>query len=419
MASSCSGSVMVATPTTSAQPSKRIGLADGRRRREVDPVPVRLLQQLGLLVLGGRVEPEAVRLHREVAAVLAEPALAHVEDLLAFEQRVDDDRPFLAMPAPCAHNRRLMDDSIPSGDLRLVGALRRPADAGHGPRARAVSRAARPTRAARRPSARPIRSSPTTSRDETGFVVLTFNFRGTGTSEGDFSAARLARRPARRGDRVLAARDDVRDGVARGLRARRHVRSVRSSDRRPRARCRDHRRRRARCATGRSDPGRLLAHAREMGMIRTEGFPADATALGARDRRASTRSRPRSDSTGDRCSCSTGSTIADVLRRRRPCPRRRRASRTPSCGWCRARATGCATTRGRSPPCSAGSTVRCPERHTASAEPARWRGRRRARRRACARGGISGAHPVAARAAGAVADEDRDVDRPHEVGGRS
>ena len=76
-------------------------LADRGRVREVDPVAVGLLQQLRLLVLGGGVEPEAVRLHREVAPVLAEPALAHVEDLLALEQRVDDAAHSLQAGAMC------------------------------------------------------------------------------------------------------------------------------------------------------------------------------------------------------------------------------------------------------------------------------------------------------------------------------
>ena len=62
MASSSSASVMVATFTTSAQPSIVIGSPTGCRVREIDPVPVRLLQELGLLVLGGGVEPEARRL---------------------------------------------------------------------------------------------------------------------------------------------------------------------------------------------------------------------------------------------------------------------------------------------------------------------------------------------------------------------
>ena len=53
--------MIVATSVTSAQPRDRDRLADRRRGREIDPVPVRGLEQLGALVLGGRVEPEAAR----------------------------------------------------------------------------------------------------------------------------------------------------------------------------------------------------------------------------------------------------------------------------------------------------------------------------------------------------------------------
>src|SRR4051795_10135417 len=71
-------------------------LTDRCCRRQVDPVPVRLLEQLRLLVLGGGVQPEAVRLQLEVPAVFVQAPLAHVDDLLTLEERVDDGRPFLA-----------------------------------------------------------------------------------------------------------------------------------------------------------------------------------------------------------------------------------------------------------------------------------------------------------------------------------
>ena len=95
IASRCSGSVIVATSTTSAQPGTVMGCTDGRRVGEVDPVGVGRLQQLGLLVLGGRGQPEPARRHVEVAAVLAQPTLADVDDLLALEQRVHDRGPLL------------------------------------------------------------------------------------------------------------------------------------------------------------------------------------------------------------------------------------------------------------------------------------------------------------------------------------
>jgi putative redox protein len=110
---------------------------------------------------------------------------------------------------------------------------------------------------------------------EAGWIVLTFNFRGTGTSEGDFSArgwlddlqAVVAQ---------LSARDDVRgvwtagfghggtfavceaadDPVVRGVASIAAPSTLRDWA---------------------QDPGRLLVHARSMGMIRTPGFPNDAT----------------------------------------------------------------------------------------------------------------------------------------------
>ena len=110
---------------------------------------------------------------------------------------------------------------------------------------------------------------------ETGFVVLTFNFRGTGTSEGDFSAAGWL--------------DDLRAAVTRARRTRRRARRCgwRDSGTEGRSRCAkplsDERVRGVATIAAPStlrdwarDPAHMLAHAREMGMIRTPGFPADA-----------------------------------------------------------------------------------------------------------------------------------------------
>jgi putative redox protein len=108
---------------------------------------------------------------------------------------------------------------------------------------------------------------------ETGWVVLTFNFRGTGTSDGDFSAAgwladlRAAVTALTRHDGVRAvwlagfghggtfavceAADDAR---VRGVATIAAPSTLRDWAR---------------------DPAHLLAHAREMGMLRTPGFPSD------------------------------------------------------------------------------------------------------------------------------------------------
>ncbi len=117
-------------------------------------------------------------------------------------------------------------------------------------------------------------------------------------------------------------------------------------------------RHRARCATGRRIPARLLAHARSMGMIRSEGFPSDATRwvrdIGRVDAvAAAAAARPSSAPRAARRGGHRGA--GRRTRGRSPTP----VARTPSCGWCRARATGCATTRVRSPRSSGGWRVRC------------------------------------------------------------
>ena len=96
-ASSTAGSVIVATPTTSAQPFDRGSPRSGGAAASVASIQraVRGLHQLGPLVLDRRVEPQPRGLKREVPALFAEPALADVEDLLALEEGLDDDRPFL------------------------------------------------------------------------------------------------------------------------------------------------------------------------------------------------------------------------------------------------------------------------------------------------------------------------------------
>ena len=83
MASSASGSVIVATLHDVGPALDRDGLTDGRGVRDVDPVAVRLLEQLRLLVLGGGIQPEPGGLQREAATLLTDAALAHVEHLLA------------------------------------------------------------------------------------------------------------------------------------------------------------------------------------------------------------------------------------------------------------------------------------------------------------------------------------------------
>jgi putative redox protein len=169
---------------------------------------------------------------------------------------------------------RRMDESIRSGELRLSAHVAVPALPGPGlglvlchglpnpPRGGATVGTTYPDLADRIAA-------------EAGWVVLTFNFRGTGTSEGDFSA-RGWLDDLHSAVRTLAARDDVRgvwtagfghggtfavceaadDPLVRGVASMAAPSTLRDWA---------------------QDPGRLLVHARSMGMIRTEGFPGDAT----------------------------------------------------------------------------------------------------------------------------------------------
>lgn len=111
---------------------------------------------------------------------------------------------------------------------------------------------------------------------DSGWFVLTFNFRGTGRSEGDFSAAGW-QDDLRAAVGALAARDGVRGVWTAGFgHGGTFAVCEAASDDRVRgvatvaapSTLRDWAR----------DPAHLLAHARDMGMIRTPGFPADRPA---------------------------------------------------------------------------------------------------------------------------------------------
>jgi putative redox protein len=168
-----------------------------------------------------------------------------------------------------------MDDSIPSGDLKLSAHFALPSAPGrarglvlchglpNGPRGASAVGNTYPELADR-------------LAREAGWLVLTFNFRGTGTSEGDFSASGWLD-DLRAAVRVLDERDDVRGVWLAGF---------------------GHGGTFAICAAGDDplvrgvatiaapstlldwarDPAHLMQHAREMGMIRTDGFPSDRSA---------------------------------------------------------------------------------------------------------------------------------------------
>jgi putative redox protein len=168
-----------------------------------------------------------------------------------------------------------MDDSILSGELRLSAHVASPPPPGralglvlchglpHGPRGASAVGNTFPELADR-------------LARESGWLVLTFNFRGTGTSEGDFSAVGWLD-DLRAAVRALDERDDVRgvwtagfghggtfavceaadDPLVRGVATIAAPSTLLDWAR---------------------DPGHLMQHARDMGMIRTAEFPSDRAA---------------------------------------------------------------------------------------------------------------------------------------------
>jgi putative redox protein len=168
-----------------------------------------------------------------------------------------------------------MDDSIPSGDLRLSAHFAAPPSPGralglvlchglpHGPRGASAVGNTYPELADR-------------LAHETGWLVLTFNFRGTGTSEGDFSAVGWLD-DLRAAVRVLDERDDVRGVWVAGFGHGGTFAVCEAAD--------DPRVRGVATIAAPStlldwarDPAYLMQHAREMGMIRNAGFPPDRPA---------------------------------------------------------------------------------------------------------------------------------------------
>jgi uncharacterized protein len=167
-----------------------------------------------------------------------------------------------------------MDDTILSGDLRLSAHVAVPATPGptlglvlcHGlpypPRGAATVGTTYPDLADH-------------IANEAGWVVLTFNFRGTGTSDGDFSA-RGWLDDLRNAVRAVHARDDVRGVWVAGFGHGGTFAVCEAAD--------DHLVRGVATMASQStlrdwaqDPARLLVHTRSMGMIRSPGFPSDAT----------------------------------------------------------------------------------------------------------------------------------------------
>src|SRR5262245_41039852 len=165
-----------------------------------------------------------------------------------------------------------MDDSIPSGELRLAAHFALPPPPGralglvlchglpNGPRGASAVGTTYPELADR-------------LAQEAGWAVLTFNFRGTGTSDGDFSSSGWLD-DLRAAVRALRLRGDVRgvwvagfghggtfavcaaatDTLVRGVAAIAAPRTLLDVAR---------------------DPANLMELARDFGMIRTDDFPTN------------------------------------------------------------------------------------------------------------------------------------------------
>ena len=191
---------------------------------------------------------------------------------------------------------------------------------------------------------------------EAGWAGLTFTFRGTGPSEGDFSIdGWLA--DVRAAVDVLDARRG-RDGrVDRRLPPRRHARD--RHRRRATIGCAASRRspRRRHCARGCANPSGSSSTRGRTGVLRSAGYPADPDAW--------IRAIANLDPVDAAASC-RAPTVAPRSRQRRrrrpgrgrPAPGRRGRRRASSCASSRTVRTACATTPARSPRSSAGSTTR-------------------------------------------------------------
>ena len=112
---------------------------------------------------------------------------------------------------------------------------------------------------------------------EAGWAGLTFTFRGTGPSEGDFSIdGWLA--DVRAAVDALDARADVTGVWIAGFRLGGTLAIVDRGRRRPRPRRSRPSPRRRRCARGCASPEWFLEYARRTGVLRSDGYPTDPDA---------------------------------------------------------------------------------------------------------------------------------------------
>ena len=345
---------------------REVARSAGSRRRRVDPAGVRGLQELRPLVLDRRVEPEPVGLHREVPPVLADAALADVEDLLALEQRLHDGGPFLVRGgSECGGGHPAQDNGDGTGGaaveerievdgLALAAHVARPATTAVGARASSSATTSRPRPVARSASGLTFPELADRIARDVGWMVFTFNFRGTGGSEGDFSVGGWLADQRMAVDLLSGARGGERRLDGRHRRGR-HARALHRG-------ARDERVRGVATlgaqATLRGwDTSRFIDHCRRMGVLRTPDAPARPGRVGARDRRDRRARRRAASSRRARCWCCTARTTTSRRSTTRACSPRRTA--TPSCASWRSPAAASATTRGQSRRCWAGSTARC------------------------------------------------------------
>ena len=235
-----------------------------------------------------------------------------------------------------------------------------------------------PARAGRRRRRRQHRTRASCDRiaREAGWAGLTFTFRGTGPSEGDFSIdGWLA--DVRAAVDALHARTDVTGVWIAGFRLGGTLAIVTAAH--------DDRVRGiatfsapASLRTWVRDPAWFLEYARRTGVLRTPDYPPDPGAWiraianldvrrrGAPHRAAPVAARARLATTTS-CPVDDARRLADAARRLRRAAHRRRTART-----------ACATTRARSPRSSAGSTARTrrPRRELRQRRVARRRARR-------------------------------------------
>ena len=193
---------------------------------------------------------------------------------------------------------------------------------------------------------------------DAGWAGLTFNFRGTGPSEGDFSIEGWLA-DVRAAVDALLARADITGVWIAGFRLGGTLAIVTAAD--------DDRVRGvatfsapAASHTWVQDPGWFLEYARRTGVLRTPDFPPDPAAwIRAIDTLDPLEAATAQSRRGRGCSCTAAPTkwcpsTTPARWPTRPMP-------TSSCVSCPTARTACATIPAPSPPCSAGWTAKNPD----------------------------------------------------------